>query len=106
MFIYHCLDSLVWIGANYTTVTLLPYNERFEACDYVKQLFVDVALAHLVEAPLQMLQKVHDILVGAVHGSQPACVVAGKGFRTGAEQRDERYSRTSARRASVSPPIT
>jgi len=59
-----------------------------------------------MECPVEVFEQFIDVFVGALHRRQSTCVFAREGFGACAEERDERYSRMSARKVAVVSPIT
>lgn len=69
------------------TVAIL---QSFVAGDYVKQLFVDSALAEAVIAAVEGFQQLADIFFGALHRGEAAGIFTGEGFGAGAIEGDEK----------------
>jgi hypothetical protein len=64
-------------------------RQRFEARNDVEQFLVDAALTQAMEVAVEVLQQFIDVLIGALHGSQAAGVLAGQRFSARPEQRHE-----------------
>ena len=57
---------------------LLPWRRQGVAAgDHVEKLLIDSALAQKVKSVASPLQQVRDILVGSLHRSEPAGILAG-----------------------------
>ena len=52
-------------------------RQGVEAGDHVEKLLIDSALAQKVKSVASPLQQVRDILVGSLHRSEPAGILAG-----------------------------
>ena len=64
--------------------------QRFEAGDDVEQLLVDATLAQTMECPVEIVQQFVDVFFGALHGGQPARVLARERFGARPKQRDKK----------------
>lgn len=52
----------------------------------VEVFFMDCLLPQPMELPIQILQHAVDVLLGALHGPESACVLAGEGLSPGPEE--------------------
>src|ERR1700722_18981890 len=89
------------LGVVVASPAALVGSKRLIPSHDIEELLIDFVLAEAMKTAVELLEQAIDILVGALHGGQPAGALAGQRFGAGAKERHEQifaYERRQCRR--------